>query len=260
MAAGGTTIRLGTSALAPSRAPVLTFARAARRRGTRPRIRPRAHSPRDGRGGRSRNVRRPGIGHSAVVWMTPSMEREREIRDVAALPATGPSPRSLPRRHEGPAASRMGECPDLCGSTPMVTIGGANAAVVRCVYVLARSKINRLDLRLGPVSGTSCEQGGTYFDSGRLPLDVLQWVRLDSPHLQHRNGPDQGGRHFRHPHERPGALLVVSLPCAHPGNWLGLATGTVLPAAVASGITLALASGWRPSQPGPAFTLTVEEP
>jgi hypothetical protein len=75
-------------------------------------------------------------------------------------------------------------------------------------------------------------------------------------HRQDRHGEFLVGRQA----ERPGAILVVSLPCAHPGNWLGLATGTVLPAMVASGITLALAGGWQPSRPGPAFTLTMEDP
>lgn len=59
--------------------------------------------------------------------------------------------------------------------------------------------------------------------------------------------------------EHPGALLVVSLPYAHPGNWLLLPTGPVLPRTVASGIKLALDRGWRPSQPGLAFMLSLDD-
>ncbi|WP_436493669.1 hypothetical protein [Actinokineospora sp. HUAS TT18] len=52
-----------------------------------------------------------------------------------------------------------------------------------------------------------------------------------------------------------GAVLVVSLPCAHPGNWLGLPSGAVRPAEVAAAIRLAVAQGWKPGTPGPAFNL-----
>jgi hypothetical protein len=55
--------------------------------------------------------------------------------------------------------------------------------------------------------------------------------------------------------DESGALLVVALPCAHPGNWLGLPTVSVRPAIVAAGIRKALAAGWDPHRPGPAFTL-----
>jgi hypothetical protein len=55
--------------------------------------------------------------------------------------------------------------------------------------------------------------------------------------------------------EQPGALLVASLPCAHPGNWIGLPSQPVLPGTVAVGVRQALAAGWRPSRPGPAFKL-----
>ncbi|GAA0575421.1 hypothetical protein GCM10009546_42510 [Actinomadura livida] len=58
-----------------------------------------------------------------------------------------------------------------------------------------------------------------------------------------------------------GALLVVSLPCAHPSNWLLLLpTGAVLPRTVSKAIRQALASGWTPTEPGPAFTLTLTTP
>lgn len=59
--------------------------------------------------------------------------------------------------------------------------------------------------------------------------------------------------------ERPGALLVASLPCAHPGNWLDLPAGAVVPGMVASAIKQALTDGWQPSSPGPAFMLTLDE-
>ena len=56
-----------------------------------------------------------------------------------------------------------------------------------------------------------------------------------------------------------GSLLVVALPCAHPGNWLGLPSKPVLPATVAAGIRHALSAGWQPRRPGPAFTLALDE-
>lgn len=58
--------------------------------------------------------------------------------------------------------------------------------------------------------------------------------------------------------ERPAAVLVVSLPFAHPSNWLGLPSGTVRPAMVAAAIRRALTGGWRPSESGPAFQLTLD--
>ncbi|WP_067832796.1 hypothetical protein [Actinomadura kijaniata] len=58
--------------------------------------------------------------------------------------------------------------------------------------------------------------------------------------------------------EEPGALLVVSLPCAHPANWVGLPSATVLPSTVAEGVRTALGRGWRPGRPGPAFRVTLE--
>jgi hypothetical protein len=59
--------------------------------------------------------------------------------------------------------------------------------------------------------------------------------------------------------DESGALLVVALPHAHPGNWLGLPSASVRPATVAAGIRQALAAGWQPRRPGPAFTLAVDE-
>lgn len=58
---------------------------------------------------------------------------------------------------------------------------------------------------------------------------------------------------------RPGALLVVSLPYAHPGNWLELPSAPVRPAAVAAGIRAALADGWQPTRPGRAFELALAD-
>jgi len=56
-----------------------------------------------------------------------------------------------------------------------------------------------------------------------------------------------------------GALLVMALPGAHPGNWLGLPGTAVRPATVAAGIRQAMAAGWQPRRPGPAFALTFDE-
>jgi hypothetical protein len=52
--------------------------------------------------------------------------------------------------------------------------------------------------------------------------------------------------------EQPGARLVVSLPCAHPSNWLMAPAGAVLPSTVASAIKSALNTGWRPTRPAPS--------
>ena len=59
--------------------------------------------------------------------------------------------------------------------------------------------------------------------------------------------------------DESGALLVVTLPYAHPGNWLGLTSAPVRPATVAAGIRQALAAGWQPRRPGPAFALAFDE-
>ena len=56
-----------------------------------------------------------------------------------------------------------------------------------------------------------------------------------------------------------GALLVVALPYAHPGNWLSLTSAPVRPATVAAGIRQALAAGWQPSRPGSAFALALDK-
>jgi hypothetical protein len=56
--------------------------------------------------------------------------------------------------------------------------------------------------------------------------------------------------------ENPAGVLVVSLPAARPDNWLGAPATAIRPALVATCIRRALEQGWRPGQPGPAFTLS----
>ncbi|XVQ83025.1 hypothetical protein ACQP2K_29850 [Microbispora siamensis] len=60
-------------------------------------------------------------------------------------------------------------------------------------------------------------------------------------------------------YEQQGSVLVVSLPCVHPRSWLLGRSTTVRPVLVASAIRTALASGWTPLQPGPAFRLSLKE-
>ncbi|GAB3449481.1 hypothetical protein [Actinophytocola sediminis] len=57
--------------------------------------------------------------------------------------------------------------------------------------------------------------------------------------------------------EQAGRALVVSLPWAHPSNWLHLPTGAVRPAMVARAIQFALTQGWDPSAPGSPFSITL---
>jgi hypothetical protein len=59
--------------------------------------------------------------------------------------------------------------------------------------------------------------------------------------------------------DESGAPLVVALPYAHPGNWLGLSSAPVRPATVAAGIHQALAAGWQPRRSGRAFALALDE-
>lgn len=59
--------------------------------------------------------------------------------------------------------------------------------------------------------------------------------------------------------EQPGALMVASLSCAHPSNWLGIPSQPVLPGTVAVGVRQALAAGWQPSRRGPAFDLLLPD-
>lgn len=51
--------------------------------------------------------------------------------------------------------------------------------------------------------------------------------------------------------------MVVRTRHAHPGNWMALPAKPVLPADVAAAIRTALAGGWTPTSPGPAFSLLV---
>ncbi|SNT29714.1 hypothetical protein SAMN05421812_104326 [Asanoa hainanensis] len=57
--------------------------------------------------------------------------------------------------------------------------------------------------------------------------------------------------------ERTGAVLVASMPCAHPSNWIGLPSQPVLPGTVASCVRRAVTDGWQPGQPGPPFEVRV---
>ncbi|MFI6734783.1 hypothetical protein ACIBI9_17795 [Nonomuraea sp. NPDC050451] len=59
--------------------------------------------------------------------------------------------------------------------------------------------------------------------------------------------------------EKPGRVLVVSLPCARPDNWLGERTIAARPVLVAGCIRRAVEQGWDAGQPGPGFTLTVTD-
>ncbi len=59
--------------------------------------------------------------------------------------------------------------------------------------------------------------------------------------------------------EEPEGVLVVSLPCARPDNWLGKRTIAVRPVLVAECIRRALEQGWNSGQRGTGFTLTVTE-
>ncbi|MBB2948569.1 hypothetical protein FB565_008352 [Actinoplanes lutulentus] len=50
--------------------------------------------------------------------------------------------------------------------------------------------------------------------------------------------------------EATGSTLVVTMPFAHPSNWMQLPSGPVTPATVEASIRHALADGWRPNRPG----------
>jgi hypothetical protein len=58
--------------------------------------------------------------------------------------------------------------------------------------------------------------------------------------------------------DEPGARLVVALPYAHPGNWLGLPSAPIRPATAAAALRQALTAGWQPHRPGAAFTLALD--
>ena len=57
-----------------------------------------------------------------------------------------------------------------------------------------------------------------------------------------------------------GAILMVSLPAAHPRNWTGARTIAVRPRTIAKAIRQGLSSGWRPAQAGSALRLKLHEP
>jgi hypothetical protein len=54
-----------------------------------------------------------------------------------------------------------------------------------------------------------------------------------------------------------GAVLVVTAPVAHPGNWMGDLSGAVTPAVVAVMVLQARSDGWRADQAGPAHHISV---
>lgn len=56
-----------------------------------------------------------------------------------------------------------------------------------------------------------------------------------------------------------GAALVVSLPWAHPGNWLLWPTHAVRPALVARMVRMAFAEGWDPASSGPPLRLDLPD-
>ncbi|MFI6603225.1 hypothetical protein ACIBHX_43880 [Nonomuraea sp. NPDC050536] len=59
--------------------------------------------------------------------------------------------------------------------------------------------------------------------------------------------------------EEPGSVLVVSLPCARPDNWVGQRTITVRPVLVSGCIRRAVEQGWNSGQPGAPYSLSVAE-
>jgi hypothetical protein len=86
--------------------------------------------------------------------------------------------------------------------------------------------------------------------------DAFRWVVRHKPTYSQANGwssltvvVEQAGAF--------GAVLVVSLPCAHPGNWIGSPSMPVRPSIVAEGIRRAVVAGWRPDRPGAAFALSL---
>lgn len=57
--------------------------------------------------------------------------------------------------------------------------------------------------------------------------------------------------------DRRGAVLIATMPNAHPSNWLHAASAPVVPAIVAAVIRQARAHGWEPERPGPTFPFAV---
>lgn len=59
--------------------------------------------------------------------------------------------------------------------------------------------------------------------------------------------------------EKPGSVLVVSLPCARPDNRVGERTIAIRPTLVDGCVRRAVEQGWNSARPGAAFPLTVTE-
>jgi hypothetical protein len=59
--------------------------------------------------------------------------------------------------------------------------------------------------------------------------------------------------------EDPVSVLVVTLPCARPDNWLGERTIAIRPVLVSGCIRRAIEQGWDSGQTGSGFTLTITE-
>jgi hypothetical protein len=59
--------------------------------------------------------------------------------------------------------------------------------------------------------------------------------------------------------DRGGAVLIVTMPGAHPGAWVGGAAASVVPSLVAAAIRRGRERGWAAERPGSAFFLTLDE-
>lgn len=60
--------------------------------------------------------------------------------------------------------------------------------------------------------------------------------------------------------DRKGNVLLVTMPQDHPSNWMGRPAVPVLPSTVAVIVRKALAGGWQPTRPGPAFHTDASNP
>ncbi|ROO88196.1 hypothetical protein EDD29_5858 [Actinocorallia herbida] len=59
--------------------------------------------------------------------------------------------------------------------------------------------------------------------------------------------------------EEPRSRLVVTLPRAHPGNWLEPPTAAVTPSMVIAAVAEGIERGWRPCEGGPGSLLELGE-
>ncbi|WP_214106691.1 hypothetical protein [Acrocarpospora catenulata] len=59
--------------------------------------------------------------------------------------------------------------------------------------------------------------------------------------------------------DKPGQVLLASLPCQRPDSWLGEKTTTVRPALVAATIRKALDLGWSPNRNGSAMIMDLSD-